>query len=83
MAPICGGVGVWTEAARTTRFRVRIPVSPTRLYNEYLRRVMHSPGLHFLPLRAAFAPTGAFVVRRISFPFDFSLSPIPFLFPIS
>ena len=25
---------------------------------------MHSPGLHFLPLRAAFAPTGAFVVRR-------------------
>lgn len=30
------------------------------------RRAMHSPGLHFLPLRAAFAPTGAFVVRRIS-----------------
>ena len=27
---------------------------------------MHSPGLHFLPLRAAFAPTGAFVVRRFS-----------------
>ena len=26
-----------------------------------------SPGLHFLPLRAAFAPTGAFMVRRIYF----------------
>lgn len=36
---------------------------------------MHSPGLHFLPLRAAFAPTGAFVVRRILFFFLTPLNP--------
>ncbi|ARE60128.1 hypothetical protein A4U98_07630 [Bifidobacterium animalis subsp. animalis] len=35
-----------------------------KVYAWVLRRAVHSPGLRFLPLRAAFAPTGAFAVRR-------------------
>lgn len=33
-------------------------------YNEIRVEPCLSPGLHLLPLRAAFAPTGAFTVRR-------------------